>query len=85
MTKASATIVPGMSTAKHRLADEYDAAQERGEVAGHGGNRKINVPNGNVEATAADIGLSRKDIHQARCPWRARTRLGPRHPLRPHH
>jgi hypothetical protein len=24
------------SAAKHRLADEYDAAQERGEVAGHG-------------------------------------------------
>src|SRR5262245_16543696 len=48
--------------AKLRLADEYDAAQERGDVAAHGGDRKINVPNGNVE----QAGLSRKDIHEAR-------------------
>lgn len=48
--------------AKHRLADEYDDAQERGEVAGHGGDRKINVPDGNVE----NISLTRKDIHEAR-------------------
>lgn len=54
------------SQAKVRLADEYDAAQARGDVAGHGGNRKINVSDGNVEATAADIGLTRKQIHEAR-------------------
>jgi len=52
--------------AKMRLADEYDAAQERGEVAGHGGGRNFKVPTGNVETTTADIGLSRKEIHEAR-------------------
>lgn len=53
--------------AKRRLADEYDAAQERGEIASHGGGRNFKVPEGNVETiTAADIGLSRKDIHEAR-------------------
>src|SRR3954451_16134424 len=40
---------------ERRLADEYDAAQDRGEVARHGGER-TNVPDGNV-ATAEDIGL----------------------------
>lgn len=48
------------------MADEYDAAQERGEVHGHGGD-KSKVSDGNVEIpTAADIGLSRKEIHEAR-------------------
>lgn len=48
--------------AKRRLADEYDAAQERGEVAKAGDNQhnKEVVPSGN------DLGLSRKDIHEAR-------------------
>lgn len=52
--------------AKRRLADEYDAAQEKGDVAGHGGARNFKVPNGNVEPSAADVGLSRKEIHDAR-------------------
>lgn len=52
--------------AKMRLADEYDAAQERGEVARHGGGRNFNVPDGNVEPSAEDLGLSRKEIHEAR-------------------
>jgi len=52
--------------AKMRLADEYDAAQERGELAKRGGDRLTKVPNGNNAPTAADIGLSRKDIHEAR-------------------
>lgn len=50
--------------AKMRLADEYDAAQERGEVAGVG--KPANVPEGNNKPTAADVGLSRKEIHEAR-------------------
>lgn len=48
-----------------RLAEEYDAAQERGEIATRGGERsgkEHSVP----LPTAADIGLSRKDIHEAR-------------------
>ncbi|MFZ5654086.1 MAG: hypothetical protein ACOY42_06775 [Pseudomonadota bacterium] len=55
--------------AKIRLADEYDAAQERGEVAGHGqrGPGK-DVVSSNVfsPATAADLGLRRDEIFEAR-------------------
>jgi hypothetical protein len=64
--RAQAHALQIESQAKMRLADEYDAAQERGEVAGHGGARNFNVQDGNVEATAADIGISRRDIHEAR-------------------
>lgn len=55
------------SEAKRRLADEYDAAQERGEVGQQGRPRKT-VPdeNGFSGATAAEIGLDRKQIHDAR-------------------
>jgi hypothetical protein len=45
-----------MRRAKRRLADQYDAAQERGEVDGHGGDRKINLPDVKVE----DAGLTRR-------------------------
>lgn len=54
------------SRAKARLADEYDAAQERGEVAGHGGGRNFKVADSNVEATTADLGLRRDEIHEGR-------------------
>lgn len=47
--------------AKRRLADEYDAAQERGEVVG-----KLRSAKELSKPTAADVGLSRKDIHEAR-------------------
>jgi hypothetical protein len=59
--RAQADALEIMSAAARRLADEYDAAQERGEVASQG------KPSG-VEglATTADIGLSRKEIHEAR-------------------
>lgn len=52
------------SEAKRRLADEYDVAQERGEVAGQG--KPVNLPDGNVLPTAADIGLTPKAVHEAR-------------------
>ena len=52
------------SLAKRRLADEYDAAVERKEVAGHGGDRS-KIPNGNL-ARPADLGLTGKEIHEAR-------------------
>lgn len=48
------------------LADEYDAAQERGEVQKPGGDRVSNVPKQNNAPTVADLGISRKDIHEAR-------------------
>lgn len=46
--------------AEMRLAEEYDAAQDRGEVAGHG---RSKVEADNV-TTAADIGLRRDEIQQ---------------------
>ena len=50
--------------AKHRLADEYDAAQERGEIAKAGGD-KSKLPDENF-ATVEDVGPTHKDIHEAR-------------------
>lgn len=49
--------------AKRRLADEYDAAQERREVAV---GRPKTLPDGNTSATVADLGLSSKAIYDAR-------------------
>lgn len=64
-----------------RLADEYDAAQERGEVA----TRQHNPGSvGHVGAdympptTAADLGLRRDEIHEARAKPRWRTRSATR-------
>lgn len=48
--------------AEMRLAEEYDAAQERGEVAGHG---RSKVEADNV-TTTADLGIRRDEIHEAR-------------------
>lgn len=59
--RAQADALEIESLAKRRLADEYDAAQDRGEVAGQG---KPSKPEGFV--TAADIGLTHKDVHEAR-------------------
>jgi hypothetical protein len=49
-----------------RIADEYDAAQERGEIRTQESGRPKSVPNGNTYATLTDIGLTRKQVHQAR-------------------
>lgn len=63
--QADAAVIE--ARAKVRLADEYDAAQERGEVAGHGGGRNFKVAGDNVEtATASDLGLRRDEIYEAR-------------------
>ncbi|MBX9456149.1 MAG: hypothetical protein KL863_09060 [Rhizobium sp.] len=54
--------------AKRKLADEFDSAQARGEIAGHGGkrgNQHGKVDEDNV-ATTADLGLTRPQIHEAR-------------------
>ena len=51
--RAQADALAIESQAKRRLADEYDSAQERGEVAGHGGGRNFKVGDSNVETTAA--------------------------------
>lgn len=52
--------------AKRRLADEYDAAQERGEVATDGRPESVSGENGFRPATAADLGLNRNAIYDAR-------------------
>lgn len=54
------------SRAEMRLADEMDAAQERGEVATGRDGPGAGVSDGNAKATAAEIGLGRKEIHEAR-------------------
>ena len=50
--------------AKRRLADEYDAAQERGEVATGRPGKSSNGEE--FQATTADLGLTHKEIHEAR-------------------
>jgi hypothetical protein len=54
------------AAAKRRLADEYDAAQERGEAETKG--RPKNVPDENIipPATTSEMKISRKEIHDAR-------------------
>ena len=47
-----------------RLAEEYDAAQDRGEVATGNRTRDFGVADNNAKpATAADLGLRRDEIH----------------------
>jgi cell division protein FtsB len=48
-----------------RLADEIDAAQERGELATAGGNRS-KIPDENFAPSMADVGLDNKQAHEAR-------------------
>lgn len=64
--RAQADALEIEAAAKRKLADEYDAAQERGEVAALGANQS-GVPDQNTRpATSAEVGISRKDIHEAR-------------------
>ena len=66
--RAQADALEIEAAAKRKLADEYDAAQERGEVATLGTNQSdLGVTEENTRpATSAEIGISRKDIHEAR-------------------
>ena len=66
--RAQAHALEIEAAAKRRLADEYDAAQARGEAASPTSNRgnQWTVPDGNGAATAAELGLSRKAVHDAR-------------------
>ena len=63
--RAQADALEIEAGAKRRLADEYDAAQERGEIAGPADRHSNSRAEAN-KATAADIGLTHKDIHEAR-------------------
>jgi hypothetical protein len=63
--RAQAHALEIEARAKRRLADEYDAAQSRGEVARLGDNLP-SVDVTNSKPTAADLGLRRDEIHEAR-------------------
>jgi len=63
--RAQAHALEIEARAKRRLADEYDAAQTRGEVARLGDNLP-SVEVTNSKPTAADLGLRRDEIHEAR-------------------
>ncbi len=58
--RAQAHALAIRARAEMRLAEEYDAAQEWGEVKSNGGDRTVDLPN------SADIGLRRDEIHDAR-------------------
>lgn len=62
--RAQADALLVEARAKMRLADEYDGAQERGEVASTG--KRVIIPDGNNKATTVEIGIKSKDIHEAR-------------------
>ena len=65
--RAQADALEIEAAAKRRLADEYDAAQKRGEVAR--GSVRTDIVGGDNDvrpATAADLGLRRDQIHEAR-------------------
>jgi hypothetical protein len=59
--RAQANALAIEARAKMRLAEEYDAAQDRGEVATTGSNQ-----HGEVLPSGKDLGLSYKDVHEAR-------------------
>ena len=63
--KSGGQTRPDLHAAKARLADEYDAAQEQGEVSGPGVERS-GREHSPAPATAEDIGLTRKKVHEAR-------------------
>jgi phage N-6-adenine-methyltransferase len=63
--RAQADALEIEALAKRRLADEYDAAQERGEVGKRGDFGGV-TSRGEDTLTVADIGLTHKDIYEAR-------------------
>jgi hypothetical protein len=63
--RAQARALEIESQAKMRLADEYDAAQERGEVARRG-QRNDFLDVSEKVPTAPDLGLRHDQIHEAR-------------------
>ncbi|WP_412507303.1 hypothetical protein [Roseovarius sp. SYSU LYC5161] len=64
--RAQADALEIEAAAKRRLADEYDAAQARGEVQRAGGDRTSIVAGHNNAPTTDDLGLRRDQIFEAR-------------------
>ena len=67
-SQAQCVIIEGEAQA--RLADEYDLAQEKGEVQKAGRDRKSNIivaaHDNDIKPSTADLGLTRDQIYQAR-------------------
>ncbi len=65
-SQAQCVIIEGEAQA--RLADEYDLAQEKGEVQKAGGDRKSNiiVQSSDNDLKAADLGISRQRMQEMR-------------------
>jgi len=61
--RAQADALEIEAAAKRRLADEYDAAQARGEVAKRGWESGVDKHN---ITTSAELGLRRDQVHEAR-------------------
>lgn len=70
MYRAQADALEIEAMAKRRLADEYDAAQARGEIRGLGGDHGNQYTGGKVpvknSATHYEIGLTKGDVYDAR-------------------
>ena len=64
--RAQAHALEIEACAKRRLADEYDAAQARGEVFGAHNGARNRVEGSNAIAATTDLGLRRDQIHEAR-------------------
>lgn len=63
--RAQADALEIEAAAKRRLADEYDAAQERGEIGKRGDFGGV-TSRGEDTPTVSDIGLTHKAVHDAR-------------------
>ena len=64
--RAQADALMIEARAKMRLADEYDLAQERGDVATGRDGPGAGVKDHDAKATAADLGMHREHIREAR-------------------
>ena len=64
--RAQAHALEIEAAAKRRMADEYDTAQAQGGVGQQGARTDLVRDANDVAATAADLGLNRREIHEAR-------------------
>jgi hypothetical protein len=64
--RAQAHALEIEAAAKRRLADEYDGAQADGDVGRQGARTDLVRDVNEVVASAADLGLNRREIHEAR-------------------
>ena len=64
--RAQADALEIEAGAKRRLADEYDAAQDRGEITKAGNQPILPGENNCAPASVTDLGLTHKEIHEAR-------------------